>query len=93
VQGGSCACLEGFEEKNGTCTDVNECTEWGFCDQNCENSEGSFKCSCVKGYNPVKRRKKTVCEPDETSDILFAHQDTIFRVSGIGTGIKVQVRY
>ena len=31
-------------------TDKNECEEWGFCDQKCKNSVGSYQCSCLSGY-------------------------------------------
>ena len=30
-------------------TDINEC-ELGYCTQLCNNSEGSFTCSCQDGY-------------------------------------------
>ena len=38
---------------NGTlCTDLNECDiNNGGCDQICENTAGSFRCSCRPGYN------------------------------------------
>ena len=32
------------------CIDINEC-ELGVCDQNCNNTNGSFTCSCEEGYN------------------------------------------
>ena len=45
-------------------SDLNECEEWGYCDQKCENVEyggsgfrdpietggSGFRCSCVEGY-------------------------------------------
>lgn len=31
-------------------TDKNECEEWGHCDQQCKNTDGSFKCMCVEGF-------------------------------------------
>ena len=31
------------------CIDINEC-ELGVCDQNCNNTDGSFTCSCEEGY-------------------------------------------
>ncbi|XP_050419520.1 low-density lipoprotein receptor-related protein 2 [Patella vulgata] len=51
--GGICYCSTGFKispEDNRTCVDFNECKSWGFCDQTCENTEGSYKCSCAQGY-------------------------------------------
>jgi len=35
-------------------SDVNECdTNNGGCAHNCSNSEGSFECTCLDGYNDV----------------------------------------
>ena len=31
-------------------TDINECTETKPCDQTCENTEGSYICTCGTGY-------------------------------------------
>lgn len=28
-------------------TDINECTEWGYCDQGCQNHRPGFTCSCL----------------------------------------------
>ena len=29
--------------------DLNECEEWGYCDQKCDNTLGGFRCACVDG--------------------------------------------
>lgn len=39
-----------------SCVDLNECEEWGYCDQLCTNTPGSFKCSCAPGYSLVPPR-------------------------------------
>jgi len=31
-------------------TDINECAITGSCSQNCSNTNGSFRCSCMNGY-------------------------------------------
>lgn len=31
--------------------DVNECDNYGTCDQKCINNAGSYTCSCQSGYN------------------------------------------
>lgn len=30
--------------------DINECDTFGTCSQSCENTKGSYKCSCYDGY-------------------------------------------
>lgn len=34
-------------------SDMNECNEWGYCEQVCINTMGSFICSCVADYSFV----------------------------------------
>ncbi|KAL3854471.1 hypothetical protein ACJMK2_013739, partial [Sinanodonta woodiana] len=51
--GGLCYCGDGYTlnpSDNKTCIDYDECESWKFCDQKCENSEGSYRCSCQSGY-------------------------------------------
>ncbi|GMS84654.1 hypothetical protein PENTCL1PPCAC_6829, partial [Pristionchus entomophagus] len=51
-----CHCQSGFTpDGNKQCVDVNECASPGRCDQNCLNIDGSYKCSCHKGYQLVRR--------------------------------------
>ncbi|CAG2249156.1 unnamed protein product [Mytilus edulis] len=46
-----CNCKNGYQDKNGDCTDVNEC-ERKPCPEhsNCTNTIGSFMCTCWIGY-------------------------------------------
>ncbi|CAC5379530.1 unnamed protein product [Mytilus coruscus] len=46
-----CNCKNGYQDKNGDCTDVNEC-ERKPCPEhsNCTNTSGSFMCTCWIGY-------------------------------------------
>ena len=32
------------------CLDIDECKVKNVCEQNCENKEGTFSCSCKEGY-------------------------------------------
>ncbi|KAK0067662.1 fibrillin-3, partial [Biomphalaria pfeifferi] len=46
-------CPTGYEERNSTCTDINECAnKTAYCKANelCENSVGSYNCYCDLGY-------------------------------------------
>ncbi|XP_059210045.1 complement component C1q receptor [Centropristis striata] len=44
-----CYCPEGFVMSDAFCEDINECSS-DACDHECENTLGSFVCSCRKGY-------------------------------------------
>uniref|UniRef100_A0A8C9RHE7 Thrombomodulin n=1 Tax=Scleropages formosus TaxID=113540 RepID=A0A8C9RHE7_SCLFO len=48
-----CRCPLGYiydvKATQGVCVDINEC-EMDACDQSCDNTFGSFSCSCYKGY-------------------------------------------
>ena len=54
VCGGSCGtCASGYSCELGMCGDINECiAETPACDTNaiCNNSEGSYSCTCREGY-------------------------------------------
>uniref|UniRef100_A0A8C8SY70 Latent-transforming growth factor beta-binding protein 1 n=1 Tax=Pelusios castaneus TaxID=367368 RepID=A0A8C8SY70_9SAUR len=44
-------CPKGFQRLNGSCQDVDECQEGGFCQNGlCTNVPGSFACLCQTGY-------------------------------------------
>ncbi|KAH9509815.1 hypothetical protein Btru_045273 [Bulinus truncatus] len=47
-----CQCQNGFNRKNGVCTDINECQDKYLhnCKQSCTNTVGSFSCNCYPGY-------------------------------------------
>ncbi|XP_013412332.1 signal peptide, CUB and EGF-like domain-containing protein 3 [Lingula anatina] len=46
-----CDCLPGYEDINGTCTDIDECLT-DICPPNsrCINKEGSYRCECLPGF-------------------------------------------
>ncbi|KAK6624765.1 hypothetical protein RUM44_011625 [Polyplax serrata] len=47
-----CTCPHGYklDSTMKNCMDINECEEFGYCHQRCQNSLGSYKCFCDDGY-------------------------------------------
>lgn len=48
--GGECTCPSGYkldDRFHRTCSDINECAEFGYCDQLCANHRPGFTCSCL----------------------------------------------
>ncbi|KAE8585611.1 hypothetical protein XENTR_v10021376 [Xenopus tropicalis] len=44
-------CPKGFERINGTCIDIDECTDSTLCvNGDCTNTRGSYTCMCREGY-------------------------------------------
>jgi hypothetical protein len=92
LDGGVCVCKDGFEvykNDSRSCVDKDECLEWGYCTQYCENFKGSFKCSCGKGYKLGKDGKTCTAEGTTATTLLFVHHHNIYRL--IGEGAKVEV--
>ncbi|KAI6192728.1 EGF-like domain-containing protein [Aphelenchoides besseyi] len=57
--GGACTCPVGYkldERFKRTCSDINECSEFGFCDQNCQNHRPGFACSCLGSCYKLEMR-------------------------------------
>uniref|UniRef100_A0A671NZG0 Uncharacterized protein n=1 Tax=Sinocyclocheilus anshuiensis TaxID=1608454 RepID=A0A671NZG0_9TELE len=49
-----CICSPGFlTHENGTCTDINECSDPDVCGRNadCYNNPGGYSCKCHQGYS------------------------------------------
>lgn len=90
LTGGSCYCPDGrkLASDNRTCVDRDECMEWGFCDQICTNTEGSYKCSCAPGYT---LKEKNRCNALNASSLMlyFVHDKAIYRMTP--TGAEAQV--
>ena len=47
----SCVCTKGYQWKQGSCVDIDECKDFLSCSQICRNTPGSYTCSCVTGYS------------------------------------------
>nr|CAD7447975.1 unnamed protein product [Timema bartmani] len=70
--GPTCLCLPGFVLSGKfKCADIDECTQYGICDQRCKNLPGSYKCDCVDGYKFNKQLNKCEAEGGEAL-LLFA---------------------
>ena len=52
------------------CIDINECNEGSKCDQLCTNTNGSYYCSCNKGYRLLNDGKS--CKG--MYDIVYIHK-------------------
>ena len=75
-----CRCKTGHKiARNGRdCVDINECEELGSCSQKCQNTIGSFKCSCVDGYSQDLGLSKT-CKAKGKVPVLNAPYFSKFR--------------
>ena len=60
-------CRRGFEYVNSRCQDINECDR-SPCSNNeiCQNTAGSYRCSCPRGYEKVGSRCQDVNECDRS---------------------------
>lgn len=76
-------CSQGFLlGVDGTCVDIDEChVNNGGCSHHCENTQGSYKCSCPKGYAFGANSRD--CEDiDECSEDNGGCQDKCFNEPG-----------
>ncbi|XP_068198494.1 thrombomodulin [Antennarius striatus] len=66
-----CFCPMGYviEERTAemVCLDIDECAS-DYCDQDCENTFGSYVCSCSPGYTLVKEYKCVKNDDDTDAD-------------------------
>lgn len=89
LTGGTCYCPPGraLAADNRSCTDLDECAEWGHCDQLCANTDGSFSCSCAAGYT-LTERSRCIAPNAASLELIFAHDRAVVRMSSHGQEAK-----
>lgn len=66
-----CSCEDGYQlaDDKTSCEDIDECeTGQDNCDQDCENTEGGFKCSCHTGELDTDRASCVEVNPCDTEN-------------------------
>ena len=68
--------------------DLNECEQWGYCEQRCENSKGNYTCSCVEGFT---LKDKSQCSADKrlSMRLYFTHYNQIIKMDVFGQNREV----
>ncbi|KAF7989294.1 hypothetical protein HCN44_007968 [Aphidius gifuensis] len=86
--GGVCYCPEGrvLANNSGNCIDRDECNEWGYCEQLCENTDGSYICKCAQGYTLNGRNKCRAIHdfhrPENSqTELLLAQDEALWRMN------------
>ena len=79
-----CGCHQpGYKLVNGVCQDINECTEHKLCAHDCTNTNGSYVCSCRKGYSLGRNGRSCVdideCQGNHTCDQLCQNTPGSYR--------------
>ncbi|XP_017271351.1 low-density lipoprotein receptor-related protein 1 isoform X3 [Kryptolebias marmoratus] len=71
-----CSCKPGFQ-RNGQkrCEDKNECKQFGVCSHICNNTKGSYKCSCHKFFSRINN----TCKADAQGHVLYIGDDNEIR--------------
>nr|XP_022902920.1 low-density lipoprotein receptor-related protein 2 [Onthophagus taurus] len=87
--GGVCDCPKGRKlVKNKTCVDLNECQEWGYCDQRCINTDGGYSCSCARGYNLNKIGNRCMAQNASQMMLVFVHDGGVNVMNSQGQDVK-----
>lgn len=93
--GGVCTCPVGYKldgRFHRTCSDVNECAEFGSCDQGCQNHRPGFTCSCLgecfhlemmhgPGTDNLTLRGYCVSDEPRRVRLFVARREGLYRVN------------
>ncbi|CAB3367800.1 Hypothetical predicted protein [Cloeon dipterum] len=87
LTGGVCYCPDGQKLANDSksCIDRDECADWGYCQQLCANTPGSFSCSCVAGYQ-LRNHSECVAQGNTSLKLYFAHDKFVWRLTAGANG-------
>ncbi|KAM9759324.1 low-density lipoprotein receptor-related protein 1-like isoform 2-T2 [Menidia menidia] len=71
-----CSCKPGFQSNGqNRCEDKNECKQFGVCSHTCNNTKGSYKCSCHKYFSRINN----TCKADAQGQVLYIADDNEIR--------------
>ncbi|CAH2224426.1 prolow-density lipo receptor-related 1 [Pelobates cultripes] len=72
-----CVCKEGFQKIPGSlaCRDINECLTFGTCSQYCNNTKGSYMCTCAKNFVKFNH----TCKANVSNQVLYIADDNEIR--------------
>ncbi|XP_043484789.1 low-density lipoprotein receptor-related protein 2 [Leptopilina heterotoma] len=89
--GGVCSCPEGriLANDSRSCIDRDECMEWGFCEQLCKNTDGSYICSCAPGFELIGKNACRALKTSPPLELLLAQDRTIWRMEATGLNRKL----
>uniref|UniRef100_A0A673BTW4 Low density lipoprotein receptor-related protein 1Aa n=1 Tax=Sphaeramia orbicularis TaxID=375764 RepID=A0A673BTW4_9TELE len=69
-----CSCKPGFQANGrNRCEDKNECRQFGVCSHICNNTKGSFKCTCHKYFTRIN----DTCKADSKQVLYIADDNEI----------------
>ncbi|RUS82424.1 hypothetical protein EGW08_009812 [Elysia chlorotica] len=80
-------CPDGYDRQGSSCVDTNECIENGtnpVCPQNsdCENSIGSYTCSCSSGYRTDPADENSCKDVDECAELTHDCEQVCDNIPG-----------
>lgn len=59
-------------------SDKNECLQFGVCSHICNNTKGSYKCSCHKYFTRINETCKA--DSEDQSCICFIHSSSFLKL-------------
>ncbi|XP_030179601.1 low-density lipoprotein receptor-related protein 2 [Lynx canadensis] len=69
-------CGDHFDE---TGCNINECEQFGVCPQHCQNTKGSYECSCAEGFRSVSDHYGKRCAADGNPPLLLLPENVRIR--------------